>query len=176
MSIYQSKQIYLNSKHASQKVNGQTSDCIFAFNDAIIIQQGLRGTLKVVSCQIPVSFYMIQGKSFKFTISGGVEEALSIPDGNYTILQLLNIINTSTSFTANSISGTYDKSTNRTTFTATSSSLEFTVNDCSILPMIGFTNTPHTAVGGKILGDRGVDVIGIKAISVNSNFITRDLS
>ena len=178
---YSSRQIYLTSADADIKVGDRTSDVIFYFNDIIQVPNGINIHISVVNSQIPVAFYAIDtGRNtldFTKTI-GGVETSatITITTGNYNISELLAFLNSQAFFSDDNTVASYNVETNTVTITLASSSNTIVLKPTSTaLQFIGFTSTTHTSSSGVLNGDRMVNVGGVNAINIASNFSTRNL-
>ena len=178
---YSSRQIYLTSADANIKVGGRTSDVTFYFDDIIQVPNGVNIHLSVVNSQIPVAFYAVDtGRNtldFTKTIGGvSTDATITITTGNYNITEFLAFLNAQTFFSDDSTVATYNNETNTVTFTLASSSNTLVLKSTSTaLQFVGFTVKDHTSSSGVLTGDRMVNVGGVNAINIASNFSTRNL-
>jgi|TARA_R100000482_G_scaffold4609_1_gene1595 hypothetical protein len=178
---YSSRQIYLTSADANIKVGGRTSDVTFYFDDIIQVPNGVNIHLSVVNSQIPVAFYAVDtGRNtldFTKTIGGvSTDATITITTGNYNINEFLAFLNAQTFFSDDSTVATYNNETNTVTFTLASSSNTLVLKSTSTaLQFVGFTVKDHTSSSGVLTGDRMVNVGGVNAINIASNFSTRNL-
>tara|TARA_A100001391_G_scaffold48269_1_gene28710 strand:+ start:743 stop:1726 length:984 start_codon:yes stop_codon:yes gene_type:complete len=177
---YSSRQIYISSDDADRQITG-TSDVIFNFKDTIQVPQGINIMISVVSAQIPVGFYAVaSGRnllSVEKTISGiTTSQNITIPQGNYNINELVNYINSQTFFSANNTTFAYSTEANNITLTLTDPADSMTIKEATTIGrFIGFSKKDHTTVGGKVVGDKMVNVSGVNAINIATNFSTRNL-
>ena len=178
---YSSRQIYLTSADANIKVGGRTSDVTFYFDDIIQVPNGVNIHLSVVNSQIPVAFYAVDtGRNtldFTKTIGGvSTDATITITTGNYNINEFLAFLNAQTFFSDDSTVATYNNETNTVTITLASSSNTLVLKSTSTaLQFVGFTVKDHTSSSGVLTGDRMVNVGGVNAINIASNFSTRNL-
>jgi hypothetical protein len=172
----ESIQIFLNSSNADKLNNGSTSDCDF-FLPIIEIPDGFHIYLSVVKCLIPYSFYTVNStnNTFSYTLYGaGISNYSStIPSGNYNVNQLFSaLIPIIHPFFANS---SYDSTTNKFTFTSTTTefSLNYSTNSC--LSLFGFNKTT-TSTNKTLTSTNCANVNPVKCINVVSNLITYNIN
>lgn len=132
MSNYPPQEIYLSSKYATLKVNGDdNSDMLFYFNTPIICPVGYAMKLKLVNFTFPVAFYLVDDNNNKLYVNGAL---YTLTNGNYNATSLKTMLTTILSPLALTI--TYNTATNKFTFTRTSSFTFNSTSTCFIL--LGF--------------------------------------
>ena len=169
-----SKQIYLSSDDANIKFNGNTSDCVWYFKDIIQVGEHLDIIMSINDVQIPMSYYIINSNNNTLNYNDGSDRSVTITEGNYDVLQLRDTLNASILKTTSNITVTYDEKTNKLTFTADSGDFTFK-SSSTCFDLLGFSSGTHTSSSSVLSSDIVVNLSGISAIFIASNFSTRNL-
>ena len=166
----ESIQIYLHSMNADKYFNGSISDAEYIL-PPIEIPDGYHIYMSVQNVTIPYSFYNINDNNnfISYTVAGQTT-LLSIINGNYNITQLVDFLN----FNMVGFNITYSLITNKLTFSNTS---DFLINSASTcLSTLGFGNTTYPSVEKILISVNCVNIMNVKRININSNFITYNIN
>jgi len=171
--IEDSFKLFLSPSGATIKNNGElNSSCKFKFKNPFALSQSLvYQTIRIIHCEIPFSFYIINEYNNKLVLSTGT---YLIPFGNYqaSTLQttLLSILPAGFSFT-------FSDSTGKYSIQYTSSFSILAGSNCGLI--LGFTNgTQYNSVLNKIdlpyqanmLGTKNLYIQVPNIILTNTNF------
>lgn len=169
-----SSMIYLNTRSTNiRKVYGDYSEIIFYFAGNISVPEGFVFLVSVADAVIPVSWYIISefnnNNSFDYSIND-ISYNYIIPDGNYTVTELQEILIDNVPFTIsyNSINNkfTFSHSTNEFILLSTSTCFE----------LIGFTeNINHSSTSKILIGDNQVDLAGTRNVYICTNLQTLNM-
>jgi hypothetical protein len=173
MEHIESIQIFLNSRYATETVDDNTANCIY-YLPVIEIPDGHHIYLSLQNASIPYSFYSITSfdNTFEFGLVGDPPTTTFIQPGNYTITQLVGVIQAAmgTSYTI-----TYISITAKLLFTHTSSNFVIYAN--TINHILGFSKTTNTTSTANLLYSRDcVNLNQIRAINVEINFPTYNVN
>ena len=173
MEHIESIQIFLNSRYATETVDDNTANCIY-YLPVIEIPDGHHIYLSLQNASIPYSFYSITSfdNTFSWGLVGGPINTYYIEPGNYTITQLVGVIQAAmgTSYTI-----TYSSITAKLLFTHTSSNFVIYAN--TINHILGFSKTTNTTSTANLLYSRDcVNLNQIRAINVEINFPTYNVN
>jgi hypothetical protein len=173
MEHIESIQIFLNSRYATETVDDNTANCIY-YLPVIEIPDGHHIYLSLQNASIPYSFYSITSfdNTFEFGLVGDPPTTTFIQPGNYTITQLVGVIQAAmgTSYTI-----TYSSITAKLLFTHTSSNFVIYAN--TINHILGFSKTTNTTSTANLLYSRDcVNLNQIRAINVEINFPTYNVN
>lgn len=138
--------------------------------------------LKVISAQIPFSYYVIwnngvQGNnSFTLTDNAGTNTVV-LPIGNYTSTTILPVLGLAltTASGVNTYTVTYSSSTGRLTITSSNTTNPYFVtfgadNSLHAGPWLGFSsNQSANSISGILSGDKLLDITGPSTLRLNSN-------
>ena len=131
----ESIQIYLNSRYATETVDGNTANCIY-YLPVIEIPDGHHIYLSLQNASIPYSFYSVTSidNTFTYGIVGGTVFVYTVEPGNYNITQLVNVIKAAmgASYTV-----TYNSITSKIRITHTTNN--FIIYASSINHIFGFS-------------------------------------
>jgi hypothetical protein len=169
----ESIQIYLNSRYATETVGGNTADSIY-YLPVIEIPDGMHIYLSLQNANIPYSFYSITGfdNTFIFGLVGDPTTTYYIEPGNYTITQLIGVIQAAmgASYTV-----TYSSITSKILITHSTSN--FIIYASTINHILGFSKTTNTTSTANLLYGRDcVNLNQIRVINVEVNFPTYNVN
>lgn len=169
----ESLQIYLNSRYATETVDGNTANCIY-YLPVIEIPDGHHIYLSLQNASIPYSFYSITSvdNTFTYGLVGGTVFVYTVEPGNYNITQLVNTIKAAmgASYTV-----TYNSITSKIRITHTSSN--FIIYASSINHILGFSKTTNTtSIANSLNGRDCVNLNQIRALNVECNFPTYNVN
>lgn len=170
----QSIQLYLNSKYADSKPNGDAGDCVYYF-PVITLEDGHYIYLSLVNAVIPYSFYSINANDnvLYYGIVGGTTNYLVIPPGNYNINQLITSLKTSMGGTYNVV---YNSIINKITITNTSNDFIIYGNG-SLNRTIGFSINSNTYSSSRsLISTNCINMNQIRAINVEVNLPTYNIN
>jgi hypothetical protein len=173
-----SRQIFLNSKHAST-TNNTGSNCRFHIQD-LVAPEGTQLIVSVVDMIVPCSWYIVNESNNRLIYGeGGSEEyTLTIPVGNYSAPELARFIESMVSCLS---SVSYSLVSNKILFFSTSKIFMFKHNS-TCFDIFGLkSNENHLSfdngVGiNVIVPDGVVNLAGINSILVHSNCATSSIS
>lgn len=167
----ESIQITLNSKFATNYINGSRSNCEFYLPQIEIpIQHHIY--ISVHSANIPYSFYNIDStnNTLIYVISS-ISTTITITPGNYNAIQLAAYLQ---SLMPN-FRVTYNSITNKFTFLNTTYNFAFdTSSKC--FSILGFSNTNVTSILKSLTSDKCVNMQSKQCINIMSNFATGNIS
>ena len=169
----ESIQIYLNSRYATETVNDNPANSIY-YLPVIEIPDGHHIYLSLQNASIPYSFYSISDfdNAFVFGLVAGPATTYYIQPGNYTINQLIGVIETAmgASYTI-----TYSSITSKILITHATSN--FIIYASNFNHTIGFSKTTNTTSTANLLYGRDcVNLNQIRAINVEVNFPTYNIN
>ena len=173
MEHINSIQIFLNSRYATETVGGNTANSIY-YMPVIEIPDGHSIYLSLQNANIPYSFYSITSfdNTFIFGLVAGPATTYYIEPGNYTITQLIAVIQAAmgASYTVS-----YSSITSKLLITHASSN--FIIYAASFNHIIGFSKTTNTTSASNLLYGRDcVNLNQIRAINVEINFPTYNVN
>jgi hypothetical protein len=173
MDHINSIQIFLNSRYATETVGDNTANCIY-YLPVIEIPDGHHIYLSLQNANIPYSFYSITSfdNTFIFGLVAGPATTYYVEPGNYTITQLIGIIQATmgASYTI-----TYSSITSKILITHASSN--FIIYASTFNHIIGFSKTTNTTSAANLLYGRDcVNLNQIRAINVEINFPTYNVN
>ena len=95
-STQSSKVLFIDSKDATQRHQGETTHFTYVFRDSIIVQKNEGVLLSLLQASIPYSFYNVRAgvndaiDVMVMDTDGGdiYEKALVFPPGNYTAISM----------------------------------------------------------------------------------------
>lgn len=160
--------LYLNSKQALKQLQG-TSNCLFDFA-ALPIEDG-EIFVSIQSAQIPGTFYNVDDINNMFAYSVGVTNyQILIPQANYNVNSLLTYLQSI--MTAQGFTITFNTSTNKYTFTNTSSFIFKASSTC--FELLGFTEGQQfSSVANVLTSNLVVNFFTIRNVLIEiSNLIT----
>lgn len=177
-----SRQIYLTSSSADKHNNNNNADSMWFFKDTITVPESINVMVSVIDAQIPLTFYSIaEGRNqLKFNVTPpDINETqthtLDVSDGNYSIMELLEVVNGHPGFSENNINASYSTKLNKVVFTS-SDGRDFKLENSTLLKHLGFSNKIHSLnADNKIKSDTGVNVNGISCIYMATNLTTKNL-
>lgn len=169
----ESIQIYLNSRYATETVDGNTANCIY-YLPVIEIPDGHHIYLSLQNASIPYSFYSVTSidNTFTYGIVGGTVFVYTVEPGNYNITQLVNVIKAAmgASYTV-----TYNSITSKIRITHTTNN--FIIYASSINHILGFSRTTNTtSVANTLTGRDCVNLNQIRALNIECNYPTYNVN
>jgi hypothetical protein len=173
MEHIESIQIYLNSRYATETINGNIANCIY-YLPVIEIPDGHHIYLSLQSATIPYSFYSITSvdNTFSWGVVSGTVNTVTIPIGNYNVNQIIDVLK---SLMGVAYSITFSPITSKILITHTTS--EFTIYAATFNHIIGFSKTTNTTSSGLILNGRDcVNLNQIRALNIEINFPTYNVN
>jgi hypothetical protein len=173
MSKSESIQIYLNSRYATETVDGNTANCIY-YLPVIEIPDGHHIYLSLQNANIPYSFYSLTSidNTFSWGLVAGAINTYYVEPGNYTVTQLIAVIKAAmgTSYTI-----TYSSITSKILITHSSSN--FIIYAATINHILGFSKTSNTTSAAQLLYGRDcVNLNQIRALNIEVNFPTYNVN
>ena len=150
-------EIHLNSSYGTASGDQYHNNMYWQLPRSLYAPEGFSFYITLLSFSLPISWYIVTTNNQTLVIDG---TSFSIPIGNYTVYTLLTALNALVPQTV-----TYDKSTNRYTFSSDDSfSLD---NDSTCLGLIGFSTG---ASGTSVTSDLCADLTGENSIYVLTQF------
>lgn len=173
MEHIESIQIFLNSRYATETVDGNTANCIY-YLPVIEIPDGHHIYLSMQNANIPYSFYSITAidNTFSWGLVGGPINTYYVEPGNYNITQFIDVIKNAmgASYTI-----TYSSITSKILITHSTSN--FIIYAATINHVLGFSKTTNTTSAANLLYGRDcVNLNQIRAINVEINFPTYNVN
>lgn len=179
MSIVNKYNIYISSK---ERVKGDVNDFYIQLDKPILLTSSkTRFEIYINDLEYPYSFYTVNSNNntFNSTLTNGIttiSHIITITEGNYTILTLLDEIRSQLDLTYLSniaFIGTYNKNTGRVTFTFSGASyvgytLTLDLTNTIIGEMTGFETTTFYYSVSEI-GTKNVNVHPISSFLLRSN-------
>jgi hypothetical protein len=160
--------LYLNSKQALKQLQG-TSNCLFDFAGLPIDDGEI--FVSIQSAQIPGTFYNVDTINQRFDYSVGVTNyQIIIPEANYNVNSLLAYLKSI--MTAQGFTITFETSTNKYTFTNTTSFIFKSSSTC--FELLGFTEGQQfSSVANVLTSNLVVNFFTIRNVLIEiSNLIT----
>jgi hypothetical protein len=158
-------QIYLNSKYASTKPNGDTGDCVFQI-PTLELPDGYYVYISLQQAVIPYSFYSINSRNNYFHIedASGNSYSFTVEQGNYNITQMISAL---LAEMGGGWAIVYKPITNKIQITNTLG-VEFTVKaDGTLNHALGFMeDADATSVSATLSSIHGINLNQIRAINV----------
>ena len=162
----ESFQLYLDS------INADVNNNEYTFNLPLLeVQDGYYLYFSIVNCVIPYSFYNINSNNnvLNYKINS-VNYSLTIPIGNYSIINLVAYLNSQlTNFTF-----AYNKIYNK--ITITNSINDFILNSSNFLTLIGFNNSNYISTNKTLTSPNCININYIRCINLISNIITYNIN
>ena len=162
----ESFQLYLDS------INADVNNNEYTFNLPLLeVQDGYYLYFSIVNCIIPYSFYNINSNNnvLNYKINS-VNYSLTIPIGNYSIINLVAYLNSQlTNFTF-----AYNKIYNK--ITITNSINDFILNSSNFLTLIGFNNSNYISTNKTLTSPNCININYIRCINLISNIITYNIN
>jgi hypothetical protein len=172
MSALETFQIYLSSASADRIYNDNNCDCEFNL-PVIEIPSQYHIHLSVQNAVIPFTFYNINATSNTlYYYMNSTQYQVNITLGNYNV-------NTLKTFLSNNMPGfaiTYDKITNKYTFTNTSATNFTILASSTCYYLIGFLQENNASVSGILTSTRVINLAPIRLINVLSNLPTNNIN
>jgi hypothetical protein len=169
----ESIQIYLNSRYATEIVDGNTANCIY-YLPVIEIPDGHHIYLSLQNANIPYSFYSITSvdNTLKWGLVAGPVFTYNVEPGNYTVTQLITVIQAAM---GSAYTITFNSITCKLLITHTTSN--FVIYASSINHILGFSKTTNTTSSGNSLTGRDcVNLNQIRALNIECNFPTYNVN
>lgn len=169
----ESIQIYLNSRYATEIVDGNTANCIY-YLPVIEIPDGHHIYLSLQNANIPYSFYSITSvdNTLKWGLVTGPVFTYNVEPGNYTVTQLITVIQAAM---GSAYTITFSSITCKLLITHTTSN--FVIYASSINHILGFSKTTNTTSSGNSLTGRDcVNLNQIRALNIECNFPTYNVN
>ena len=169
-----SSMIYLLSKTTKKRqISSDYSDIIYYFYSSIICPHGFVFLISLHDRTIPVTWDLISAYNENNTLVysiNGVTTTYTIPDGNYSVLDLQDLFNTNTPFTVS-----YSTVTNEYTFThATYDFILISSSTC--FDIIGLTDgASYSSTSKSLTCVNGVDLSGTREMYICTNIRTLTL-
>lgn len=169
----ESIQIYLNSRYATETIDGNPANCVY-YLPVIEIPDGHYIYLSLQNASIPYSFYSITSidNTFSWGLVAGAVNTYYIQPGNYNITQLIDVLKVAMGV---SYTITYSSITSKILITHASSN--FIIYAASFNHIIGFSKTTNTTSAANLLYGRDcVNLNQIRAINIEVNFPTYNIN
>lgn len=140
--------------NASTKLNSDTSHVNYQFYQGITCDYNYNLQIAVSNFSIPCSFYNINSYNNTLYLNiNGVINTFTLTIGNYSAYSLLTLLNSI--LLSNSITVTYNSTTNKYTFSTVSTPIQFLYSQstCSILLGFSTDSTSSTSITSDIVID-----------------------
>ena len=136
--------------------------------------------MKVISAEIPFSYYIVTSKNNTFTLTENVDGAqtISITPGNYTSSQMITELDTKLSATSNeTYTTTYSSSTNKFTITMTTNvNASFTLTfgsaggttNTDLHWFLGFNSGVNSSTAAVLVSPNSINLSGPNYLYINS--------
>jgi hypothetical protein len=151
---YPSIEIYLSSEYSS-KATEFCDDCTWTFERELTAPEGYAMYIRVISFICPVSWFPVSIHFNTLVINGS---AYSIPEGNYSILQLCQAI----SSLVQGVKFTFDSITHKVKMTST---VPVTLSG-SMLTLLGI----QPGAGTELVSQQTCDLTGNNSISISCDY------
>ena len=153
MSNYPPQEVYLSSKFATLKINGDdNSDMLFYFSTPIVCPLGYNMKLKLINFTFPIAFYLIDANNNALYIN---DVLITLTNGNYNASTLRTMLLTKLA----GFSITYNTATNKYTFTNTSAFTFNSQSTCFIL--LGFLEgNSYSSVANSLTSSTVINLSG----------------
>lgn len=167
-------QLYLNSRYADQKPNGDTGICVFTFPQ-IDIPDGHYIYLSLQNAIIPYSFYSINPTNNVFIItSNGNTYTVVIEPGNYNITQMISALKAQLGGLFDII---YSSITNKITITNTTYDFIVQFSGSTLNHALGFSESQITpSVTRSCAAPFCVNLNQIRAINIDIDMPTYNIN
>jgi hypothetical protein len=167
-------QLYLNSRYADQKPNGDTGICVFTFPQ-IDIPDGHYIYLSLQNAIIPYSFYSINPTNNVFIItSNGNTYTVVIEPGNYNITQMISALKFQLGGLFDII---YSSITNKITITNTTYDFIVQFSGSTLNHALGFSESQITpSVTRSCAAPFCVNLNQIRAINIDIDMPTYNIN
>jgi hypothetical protein len=169
----ESLQIYLNSRYATETVDGNTANCIY-YLPVIEIDDGMYIYLSLQNANIPYSFYSITASdnTFSWGLVAGAVNTTYVEPGNYTVTQLIAVIQAAMGASYNI---TYSSITSKILITHTTTN--FIIYAATINHILGFSKTSNTTSAALLLYGRDcVNLNQVRALNIEINYPTYNVN
>lgn len=176
-----SRQIYLNSKHATLIADTRKkSHCWFQFDEPVRVPKSYDILISLTDAVIPVSWYVVDDSTRNLTVAftNFGDYTFTLPKGNIDAISIATFLSPTTPITVGpasvSFACAYQPQTNTYNFIA---SEPFTITSKN--PIFGLSGAVRSSVlvaGFHITSsDISIDLAGTRAIFIKSNFITNSV-
>lgn len=168
----QSCMMYLTSKSSRiLRVNSDYySDIIYYFTGSISISDGFIFMASLHDFICPITWYTISAYNDNNTLNyqiNSVQYTYTIPDGNYSANDLIDLFNSTDLFNNNSIYTSYDIITNKFIFTNQNSDNFTFLYTSTCFELLGFTtDIDHDSTDFELFSDKQVDLAGTREIYI----------
>ena len=169
-----SMNLFLASKYADEKLNGNESRCIFNIRNPIIPEPNTRILMCITDLEIPYSFFIFRSVNNTLRIvQGGVNVDFTLPIGNYNISSFQDALNIAGGTLAVAgITASYDATNNKLSFISASSTLVMDTSVTTMLFEMGFkVSQGSDAAAGTITGENMVNLSGLPNLYLRSKSI-----
>ena len=168
---FSSINIYLDGDQAS--IDNSDSNKVFYLNTPISSpRQDIRLLIALTDAQMAYSFYIIRegvNDTFKYSIDGGGTKTVTITAGNYSAQTFVNFVSSAVAAQAGTRSMSYDKSTNKITFTDSAATTIAVVDGTTCGEEIGSGKTfPVSASATSITFSKMVNFSGLANVFVRA--------
>lgn len=170
----ESLQIYIHSSNSDSVVDGAH----YFKLPLIEVPSQCHIYIGVANATIPISYYNItsSNNTLKYTITGdALIYTVTIPEGNYDVTTLKTYLNSvMTNFTV-----TYDYTTNKYTFTHSTSNFVFQeyFGATTCFKLLGFPNGESQTSTSRVLTSINcIDISSIKTLSIQTDFLTGNIN
>lgn len=164
----------MNSKDAIKNNSTMNSNVTFPFPASLKDNPKIiRSNIQLISCQIPVSFYIINqyNNVLKYTISS-IIYTVAVPFGNYNFFTLAIALMSGFLSNGHTMTVTINRVDGKLTFTGTTSFIFNTLNS-TILKVLGLLPTINTASIGNVLTcSFPLNLLGIKRLTLSSSSLS----
>jgi hypothetical protein len=182
MSVVSSYVSYINS---SQRIRGTPDEfSVQVYPPYVLTNNAHHFRARILSACIPYSFYQVNSANSDFAITfDAITSVLSVPDGNYNVLTLMDAVKNAivaqalTQGVAITLTTTYNKTNGRVSIGYASSvpavaSLTL-IGGATVWRMLGFTTTTVINLGSSATSDRHVDVNPIRSLYIRSDNLSQ---
>jgi hypothetical protein len=176
----QSAMVYLTSRSTNiRKVYDNYSDIIYYFNGALTSSEGFVFMVSLNDMIIPVTWYVISENNDNNTLNyqiNSVQYSYTIPDGNYSANDIVDLFNSTDLYNDHNITTSYDTITNKFIFTNGDNNNFTFLYTSTCFELLGFTSgIDHDSTDYELYSDDQVDLAGTREIYVKSSLSTLNL-
>ena len=173
MTLSEAVEIHIRSKDCIQNVEGHNTDISFELVENLVRKPNHEMHLSVSSAEIPYTWYAFSGYLKTNYLKVQNEGSYTVPDGNYDIFELVDLINAQNSFPCTC---TFDENSARVTFTNkdSSSSVQLLTSDsdsAGIYKILGFDTSSSATIqaSGSLTGSGVINFQVIHSIFLHSD-------
>ncbi len=166
----QSAMVYLTSRSTNirQVYDGNYSDIIYYFNGSLNTSDGFVFMVSLNDFICPITWYVISAYNANTTLNyqiNSVQYTYTIPDGNYSANDIVDLFNSTDLYTDHNIYTIYDIITNKFFFTNLDNNNFTFLYTSTCFELLGFTtDIDHDSTDFELFSDDQVDLAGTREI------------